>query len=68
MTDAELLTQIETAISNHPGVNVVQEDGKRVEYADLSDLIAERDALSAKIAAAAGTFTRRTLAKNGGRG
>jgi len=67
MTDAELLTQIEAAIANHPGADVVQEDGKRVEYTSFDDLIKQRNYLTAKIASENSTFRRRTLAKNGGR-
>ena len=68
MTDAELLAQLDAAIAAHAGVNVVQEDGKRVEYTDLADLISHRNAVSARIEASAGTFRRRTLSKNGGIG
>jgi hypothetical protein len=68
MTDAELLAQIEAAIAAHPGARVVQSGSDRVEYPDLQELIDQRDALNAKIAAETGTWRRRTLAKNAGSG
>ena len=69
MTNEELLSQLATAIENHPGnATSVQEDGTRVDYAELADLIKQYNSLQAKTALTSGNFSRRTYAKNGGRG